>query len=96
MAHHKGQGSSKNGRDSRAKRRGVKRYGGEEVLAGTILMRQKGTKFHAGKNVGMGRDFTLFSLVDGRVEWDAAHRRVNVKACPVAEIPEDLLVPAAN
>ncbi|KAF0095452.1 MAG: large subunit ribosomal protein L27 [Puniceicoccaceae bacterium 5H] len=88
MAHKKGQSSSKNGRDSNAKRLGVKRYDGQEVLAGTILIRQKGTKFHAGKNVGQGRDFTLFSLVDGKVKWDAAHRRVAVLEQPVAELVE--------
>jgi large subunit ribosomal protein L27 len=80
MAHKKGQGTSRNGRDSVSKRLGVKRYGGEVVRAGNILIRQRGTKMHPGKNVGLGRDFTLFSLVDGRVEWDAKHRRVNVVA----------------
>lgn len=78
MAHKKGQSSAKNGRDSEAKRRGVKRYGGEYVQAGSILVRQCGTKFHAGNNVGMGRDYTLFSLVDGTVAWDGAHRKVSV------------------
>jgi large subunit ribosomal protein L27 len=80
MAHKKGQGTSRNGRDSVSKRLGVKRYGGEVVRAGNILMRQCGTKMHPGKNVGLGRDFTLFSLVDGVVEWDAKHRRVSVVA----------------
>ncbi len=61
MAHKKGGGSSKNGRDSESKRRGVKRFGGQFVQAGTIIVRQKGTKFHAGENVGLGRDFTLFA-----------------------------------
>lgn len=79
MAHKKGQGTSKNGRDSHAKRLGVKRYDGQEVLAGTILIRQRGTRFHAGRNVGMGRDHTLFALSDGLVKWDAAHRRVHVR-----------------
>jgi large subunit ribosomal protein L27 len=78
MAHKKGQGTSRNGRDSVSKRLGVKRYGGEIVRAGNILMRQRGTKMHPGKNVGLGRDFTLFSLIDGRVEWDGKRRRVNV------------------
>ncbi|MDR1906987.1 MAG: 50S ribosomal protein L27 [Puniceicoccales bacterium] len=78
MAHKKGQGTSRNGRDSESKRLGVKKYGGEVVRAGNILMRQRGTKMHPGKNVGLGRDFTLFSLVDGMVEWDAKHRRVSV------------------
>ncbi|UPA28615.1 MAG: 50S ribosomal protein L27 [Verrucomicrobiota bacterium] len=80
MAHKKGQGTSRNGRDSNSQRLGVKKYGGEAVRAGNILMRQRGTKMHPGKNVGLGRDFTLFALVDGRVEWDAKHRRVNVVA----------------
>ena len=67
MAHKKGLGSSKNGRDSNAQRLGVKRFGGEKVNAGTILVRQRGTKFLPGKNVGLGRDFTIFSLVEGNV-----------------------------
>ncbi|MDR2806750.1 MAG: 50S ribosomal protein L27 [Puniceicoccales bacterium] len=78
MAHKKGQGTSRNGRDSVSKRLGVKRYDGEKVRAGGILMRQRGTKIHPGKNVGLGRDFTLFALVDGRVSWDGKHRRVSV------------------
>ncbi|MCS6869094.1 MAG: 50S ribosomal protein L27 [Thermus sp.] len=69
MAHKKGLGSTKNGRDSQAKRLGVKRYGGQVVKAGNILVRQRGTKFKPGKNVGMGRDYTLFALVDGVVEF---------------------------
>lgn len=69
MAHKKGLGSTKNGRDSQAKRLGVKRYGGQVVKAGNILVRQRGTQFKPGKNVGMGRDFTLFALVDGVVEF---------------------------
>ncbi len=69
MAHKKAGGSSKNGRDSNAKRRGVKRFGGETVSAGEVLIRQKGTKFRPGENVGLGRDFTLFALVGGRVEF---------------------------
>ena len=68
MAHKKGVGSSRNGRDSNPKYRGVKKYGSEYVLAGNIIVRQKGTKFHPGANVGMGRDFTLFSLIDGQVK----------------------------
>lgn len=78
MAHKKGQGSSRNGRDSHGQRRGVKRYGGEEVLAGNILIRQCGTKWHAGRNVGTGRDYTLFALVAGHVRFDQDGRRVNV------------------
>lgn len=80
MAHKKGQGSVRNGRDSVSKRLGVKRYGGELVTAGSILVRQRGTKFVAGQNVGTGRDWTLFSLVDGRVSFDKDGHRINVKA----------------
>lgn len=67
MAHKKAGGSTRNGRDSNAKRLGVKRYGGENVLAGNILVRQRGTKFHAGSNVGIGKDHTLFAITDGKV-----------------------------
>jgi large subunit ribosomal protein L27 len=80
MAHKKGQGSVKNGRDSVSKRLGVKKYGSESVIAGNIIIRQRGTKFVPGKNVGLGRDYTLFALVDGRVKFDRAGRRVNVEA----------------
>ena len=80
MAHKKGQGTSKNGRDSKSKRLGVKRYDGQSVLAGTILIRQRGTRFHPGDNVGIGNDHTLFALKDGRVKWEAAKRRVNILA----------------
>lgn len=79
MAHKKGQGSSKNGRDSRPKMRGVKRYDGENVRTGNILVRQVGTVFHPGKNVGLGRDFTLFSLIDGQVKFQKGRKhRVSV------------------
>ena len=78
MAHKKGQGTSMNGRDSRSQRLGIKTFGGEAVSAGTIIIRQRGTKLHAGKNVGTGRDWTLFALRDGTVEFDKAHRKVNV------------------
>jgi len=78
MAHKKGQGTSKNGRDSHSQRLGIKRYGGEFVIAGNILMRQRGTKMHPGDNVGLGKDYTLFALKDGLVKWDAAHRIVHV------------------
>jgi len=78
MAHKKGQGSVKNGRDSRSKRLGVKKFGGQAVIAGNIIIRQRGTKFHPGKGVGIGRDHTLFALVDGRVTFDQDSRRVNV------------------
>jgi large subunit ribosomal protein L27 len=79
MAHKKGQGSSRNGRDSLAKRRGVKKFGGERVRAGNILVRQCGTKWHPGRNVGMGADCTLFSLVEGTVFFDRDGRRINVQ-----------------
>ena len=69
MAHKKAGGSTRNGRDSESKRLGVKRYGGEQVLAGNILVRQRGTAFHAGENVGIGKDHTLFALADGAVEF---------------------------
>jgi large subunit ribosomal protein L27 len=80
MAHKKGQGSSRNGRDSQPQNRGVKKYGGEKVRAGNILVRQVGTKFHAGLNVGTGSDYTLFALSDGVVKFDRAGRRINVMA----------------
>ena len=78
MAHKKGQGSSRNGRDSESKRLGVKKFGGQSVIAGNILIRQRGTKFTPGRNVGLGRDWTLFALTDGRVQFDKIGRRVNV------------------
>ena len=78
MAHKKGQGTSVNGRESHSKRLGIKRFGGETVLAGTIIMRQRGSKLHAGKNVGIGRDWTLFALKDGTVKFDKPHRSVAV------------------
>ncbi len=70
MAHKKGVGSSKNGRDSKGQRLGVKRYDGQTVTSGTILVRQKGTKCHPGNNVGLGRDYTLFALIDGKVSYE--------------------------
>ena len=78
MAHKKGQGTSSNGRESHSQRLGVKRFGGQVVLAGNILVRQRGTKLHPGKNVGLGRDFTLFALKDGVVKFDKARRRVAI------------------
>jgi len=78
MAHKKGQGSVRNGRDSVSKRLGVKRFGGEFVTAGSILVRQRGSKFIAGQNVGTGRDWTLFALTDGKVTFDKSSHRVNV------------------
>jgi len=78
MAHKKGQGSVKNGRDSVSKRLGVKKFGGQSVLAGNILIRQRGQKFLAGRNVGLGRDFTLFALEPGKVLFDRGGRRINI------------------
>jgi large subunit ribosomal protein L27 len=78
MAHKKGQGSTRNGRDSNPQYRGVKKYGGEQVYAGNILIRQRGTKYHAGKNVGQGKDYTLFALVDGKVFFEQEGRRISV------------------
>ncbi|MCK5799828.1 MAG: 50S ribosomal protein L27 [Deltaproteobacteria bacterium] len=74
MAHKKGQGSSRNGRDSNAQNRGVKRYGGQFVRAGNIIVRQVGTRFYPGANVGMGRDYTLFALSDGTVRFEDFHK----------------------
>jgi len=74
MAHKKAGGSSKNGRDSNGQRRGVKRYGGQEVRAGNILVRQVGTRIHAGENVGIGKDYTLFALIDGTVTYERLGR----------------------
>ncbi|MBL8817815.1 MAG: 50S ribosomal protein L27 [Planctomyces sp.] len=78
MAHKKGQGSSRNGRDSKAQRRGIKKFGGESVVAGNILARQCGTKWHAGKNVGTGSDYTLFATCNGTVHFDQDGRRINI------------------
>ena len=84
MAHKKGQGSVRNGRDSVSKRLGVKEFGGAVVTAGSILIRQRGSKFLAGKNVGTGRDWTLFALTDGKVTFDKKSRRINVVAAEAA------------
>jgi large subunit ribosomal protein L27 len=78
MAHKTGQSSTSNGRSSRAKRLGIKLFGGETVQAGGIIIRQRGSKTHAGKNVGIGRDWTLFALKNGTVQFDKAHRSVAV------------------
>ena len=78
MAHKKGQGSVKNGRDSNSKRLGIKKFGGQAVIAGNILLRQRGTKWVPGRNVGMGKDFTIFSLIEGKVAFDQGGRRINV------------------
>jgi large subunit ribosomal protein L27 len=84
MAHKKGQGSSRNGRDSHGQRRGVKRYAGEAVKAGNILVRQVGTRIHAGRNVGTGRDWTLFALVDGVVSYGPSKGKLVAKVEPAA------------
>ena len=80
MAHKKGQGSSRNGRDSASQRLGVKRFGGQKVTAGSIIIRQRGSKFLAGENIGTGKDWTLFALKDGAVKFDKDGRRVNIVA----------------
>ena len=92
MAHKKGQGSSRNGRDSGGQRRGVKKFGGQFVRAGNIIVRQCGTRYHAGENVGMGRDYTLFALVDGTVQFYGArrtaggrHAKMKVSVLPAAQ-----------
>ncbi|MEM8735775.1 MAG: 50S ribosomal protein L27 [Planctomycetota bacterium] len=84
MAHKKGQGSTRNGRDSNAQRRGVKLFGGQAAKAGSIIVRQVGTKFKPGKNVGMGNDYTLFALTEGNVFFDQKGRRVNIKPLEAA------------
>lgn len=89
MAHKKSGGSSSNGRDTIGKRLGVKKFGGEHVLAGNILIRQRGTKWHPGKNVGLGKDFTIFALKDGQVAFKTgAKGRVFVSVVPTPEAPE--------
>ena len=75
MAHKKGQGSTRNGRDSNPQYRGIKKFGGEQVIAGNILVRQLGTKFHPGKNVGLGKDYTLFALTDGEVKFHTGGKK---------------------
>lgn len=84
MAHKKGQGSSRNGRDSNPKYLGVKRYSGEKVLAGNILVRQRGTRIHPGRNVGLGRDHTLFALIEGVVKYERKGKdRKQVSIAPI-------------
>jgi large subunit ribosomal protein L27 len=78
MAHKKGQGSVKNGRDSNSKRLGVKKFGSESVIAGNIIIRQRGTRWQPGSGVGLGKDYTIFAMVDGKVRFDRDGRRVNV------------------
>ena len=84
MAHKKAGGSSRNGRDSAGRRLGVKKFGGESVLAGNIIIRQRGTKWHPGDNVGMGKDHTLFALVDGNVSFRKTRERTTVSVAPLA------------
>lgn len=84
MAHKKGQGSSRNGRDSQGQRRGVKAYGGQTITAGSIIVRQLGTKIHPGNNVGMGKDYSIFAKIDGMVKFerkDKARKKVSVYPC---------------
>ena len=87
MAHKKGQGSSKNGRESHSKRLGIKVYGGQTIRPGGIIVRQRGTRYHPGRNVGLGRDFTIFALDEGVVMFDKGGRRINVVEQPAAEQP---------
>jgi large subunit ribosomal protein L27 len=86
MAHKKAGGSSRNGRDSEGRRLGVKKFGGERVLAGNILVRQRGTKFHRGENVGIGKDHTLFALVEGHVEFKKSRDRTYVAIAPLEAV----------
>jgi large subunit ribosomal protein L27 len=83
MAHKKAGGSSRNGRDSDGRRLGVKKFGGESVVGGNIIVRQRGTKWHPGRNVGMGKDHTLFALIDGKVEFKSGNGRASVSVVPV-------------
>jgi large subunit ribosomal protein L27 len=84
MAHKKGQGSTRNGRDSRAQRLGIKKFGGEAVIPGNIIVRQCGTRWRPGRNVGLGSDYTIFSLIEGKVYFDQEGRRVNVQPAEAA------------
>lgn len=84
MAHKKGMGSTKNGRDSQSQRRGVKKFGGEAVIAGNIILRQVGTKFHPGNNVGLGSDYTIYSLIDGVVKFERKDKtRKQISVYPI-------------
>ncbi len=83
MAHKKGAGSTRNGRDSNAKRLGIKRYGGEYVITGNIILRQRGTKYKPGNHVGLGKDYTIYSLIDGQVKFENKHGRKVVSVYPV-------------
>ncbi len=88
MAHKKAGGSSRNGRDSDGRRLGVKKFGGEAVVGGNIIVRQRGTKWHPGRNVGIGKDHTLFALCDGKVEFRSSRGRSSVSVVPVAVAAE--------
>ena len=92
MAHKKAGGSTRNGRDSHSKRLGVKKFGDQTVVAGNIIIRQRGTKFLPGRNVGLGRDYTIFSLVDGKVRFDRTGRRVNVDPIDRVEVAAEASV----
>ena len=83
MAHKKGQGTSKNGRDSNSQRLGVKKFGGEAVIPGNIIIRQRGTKWHPGENVGIGRDHTIFAVVEGKVQFSERQKKTFVSVDPV-------------
>jgi large subunit ribosomal protein L27 len=99
MAHKKGVGSSRNGRDSNPQYRGVKKFGGEQVVAGNIIIRQCGTKWHPGRNVGLGRDYTIYSLIDGVVKFehkDKTRMKVSVYPAQSGEPSERAAVPAAR
>lgn len=85
MAHKKGGGSTRNGRDSNSKRLGVKRYGGEHVIPGNIILRQRGTKIRPGSYVGLGKDYTIYSLIEGQVTFEMKHGRKYVSVYPVSE-----------
>jgi large subunit ribosomal protein L27 len=86
MAHKKAGGSSRNGRDTAGKRLGVKKFGGEAVIPGNILVRQRGTKWHPGKNVGLGRDYTIYAMVEGRVEFKERDGRVFISVVPAEPV----------
>lgn len=85
MAHKKGSGSTRNGRDSNSKRLGIKKYGGEYVIPGNIIVRQKGTKYRPGNNVGVGGDYTIYAMIEGQVKFDVKHGRKYVSVYPVEE-----------
>ncbi len=90
MAHKKGGGSTRNGRDSRGRRLGVKRYDGQVVRPGTIILRQRGTRFHPGKNVGLGRDFTIYALIDGKVKFEPYAKGRRKQVSVYGALPENI------